>query len=133
MIDIDGALFTPIASAVREAYPGAFVSSEYVARPPAFPAVSIEVTSNVALRDTQTSGSMENDAEVVCEVNVYSNREKGKKAEARAIISLIDGLMPLNFTRSYYGTIPNLNDATIYRMTARYRAIVSKDLVVYRR
>ena len=134
MIDCEAMVFTPIAAAVRTAHPGCYVSGEYVAKPPAFPYISIEETSNTVTRETQSSSVMEHDADVTYEVNVYSNREKGKKAEAKAIIALIDGmLLEMGFTRSYLGAVPNINDATVYRMTGRYRAIVSKDFVIYRR
>jgi hypothetical protein len=68
------------------------------------------------------------------EVNVYSNKKSGKKSECKKIISIIDEEMSaLGFTRIMLQPIPNMDDATKYRMTARYRAVVSKDKVIYRR
>jgi len=134
MIDIESELFTLIAETVRGAYPDAFVSQEYVARPARFPAVSIRESSNTANRSTQTSSQTENHADVMYEVNVYSNRAEGKKAECKAIIALIDEQFGFyGFTRSFLNAIPNLNEATVYRMTARYTATVSADKTIYRR
>lgn len=57
------------------------------------------------------------------EINVYSNKVGTKKSEAKAIMQLIDGMMyERNFTRIALTPVPNLEDATIYRLTARYRA-----------
>ena len=65
---------------------------------------------------------------------MYSNKQSGKKAECKAIIALIDKRMEaLGFTRTLLNPVPNEEDATVYRMVARYRAIVSKNKVIYRR
>ena len=133
MIDIEQDVYNVIAPVIREQYPKAFVTGEYVPAPVQFPAVSIVEMDNTALTATQDSASLENDVSVMYEVNVYSNRITGKKAECKAIAALIDEqFMLLGFTRSFLNPIPNLNDATIYRMTGRYRAVVSDDQVIYR-
>jgi hypothetical protein len=68
------------------------------------------------------------------EVNVYSNKTKGKKSECKAIAALIDNeLATLGFSRTMLQPIPNMDDATIYRMTGRYTAVISKDKKLYRR
>jgi hypothetical protein len=68
------------------------------------------------------------------ELNVYSNKNKGKKAECKAIAALIDSeLARLGFTRTMLNPIPNMDSATIYRMIGRYTAKVSKENVIYRR
>ena len=68
------------------------------------------------------------------ELNVYSNKTKGKKAECKAIAALVDSeLARLGFTRTMLNPIPNMDDATIYRMLGRYTAKVSKENVIYRR
>jgi hypothetical protein len=46
----------------------------------------------------------------------------GKKAQAKAIIALIDQVLAqYRFIRTFCNPTQNMNDATIYRMTARYR------------
>ena len=134
MISCEELIFTPIATSIRASYSGAYVVGEILNAPATFPAVSIVEMDNTALRTTQDSGSNENDVEVMYEVNVYSNKVKGKKAETKAIIALIDGWFTNHgFTRMFCQPIQNLDDATIYRMVARYRAIISKDFAIYRR
>ncbi len=70
---------------------------------------------------------------VMYEVQVYTNKQNGKKAQAKAIMQVIDTLLTrYGFTRTFMQPIPNMNDATIFRMVARYSAAVI-DNVIYRR
>lgn len=134
MIDIESEVFNTISEKVREQYPEIFMTGEYVKSPSSFPCVSLIETDNQIYRNTRTSGCIENHAQVVYEVNVYSNKQRGKKAECKEILGFIDKqLEALGFTRTLMTPVPNEVDATIYRMVARYRAIVSKENVIYRR
>lgn len=123
MIDIETDVFSPIAQAIKAEFPGAFVTGEYVKAPAAFPHVSIVESDNyMTVRHLDTADS-ERFSTLMYEVNVYSNKATGKKSECKSIMALIDNLMyGLNFTRLSMAPIPNLEDATIYRITARYRA-----------
>jgi len=93
-----------------------------VAQPPKFPAVSVvEMDNNVDER-AMDNGNIENAVNVMYQVDVFSNLNKGKKAQAKAIIALIDEVLSQHrFVRTFCNPIQNMNDATIYRMTARYR------------
>ena len=58
----------------------------------------------------------------------FPNKATGKKSECKAIIKIIDNIMlSLGFDRPFLNPIPNQEDATIYRMKARYVAVVSKE------
>ena len=134
MINVENEIFSKVAESVRKAYPSVFISGEYVRTPSKFPFVSLIEMSNTAYDRTQTSGSLENHASLMYEVNVYSNKTSGKKSECKAIASLIDNeLAALGFSRTMLQPIPNMDDATIYRMTGRYTAVISKDKKLYRR
>jgi hypothetical protein len=134
VIDCENEIFSKIAESVRKTYPSVFMSGEYVRTPSKFPFVSLIEMSNTAYDRTQTNGSLENHVSVMYEVNVYSNKKSGKKSECKAIAALIDNeFAALGFTRSMLQPIPNMDDATIYRMTGRYTAVISKDKVIYRR
>ena len=134
MINIENEIFDVVYNAISNEYPDAFVVSEYVKSPPRFPSVSIVEIDNTAYDRTQSSGSLENHADVTYEVNIYSNKTSGKKSECKAIASLIDNeFATLGFSRTMLQPIPNVDDATIYRMTGRYRGVVSKKHVIYRR
>ena len=134
MINIEVDVFDIVSKKVREKHPDIYMSGEYVKSPPSFPATSLVEMDNSNYTSTQTSCENENHATVLYEVNTYSNKTKGKKTECKAIITLIDNeMMNLGFTRIMLQPIPNMDDATIYRMVARYKAVVSKDKTIYRR
>lgn len=134
MIDIESEVFSVVSNAVKRKYPDGYVSGEYVKTPPMFPAALIVEMDNTVYEKTQTSDSVENHSTLMYEVDVFSNKKSGKKSECKAIASLIDNEMAaLGFSRMMLQPIPNMDDATIYRMTGRYRAVVSKDKMIYRR
>ena len=134
MIDAENEIFDEVSEKVREKFPGIFMTGEYVKSPPNFPCVSLVEIDNATFRKTQTTESQENHVALVYELNVYSNKTKGKKAECKAIVALVDELMMgLNFTRTMLEPVPNQDNATIYRMLGRYRAVVSKNKTIYRR
>jgi len=134
MIDIENPIFGIISSALRAEFDPIFVYGEYVKAPASFPAVSIEERGNSAYQRTQDSGSLENHASLMYEVNVYSNKKTGKKSQCKEIFKIIDNeFQKLGFTRILKEPIPNLESATIYRMIGRYTAVVSADERIYRR
>lgn len=134
MIDLESPLFTEIAVALRSAYPGITVYGEYVPAPAGLPSVSIVEMDNSTFLPTWSNRATEQYALVMYEVNVYSNRNTGKKAQAKAIMDTIDTMLQeYGFERITVTPVQNMNDATIYRMVGRYRAVVSDDLTVYRR
>lgn len=134
MIDIENEVFTIVAKKVREQYPKIYITGEYVKSPPSFPCVSLIETDNQVYRNTRDSGRIENHAQVLYEMNVYSNKTSGKKSECKAIANLIDSVLEtLGFTRTLLSQIPNEEDSTVYRVTGRYRAVVSQDKVIFRR
>lgn len=134
MIDVENEVFNSVATDVRAKYPDIRMVGEYVKIPSEFPCVSLVEVDNQSYQRTEDSGSSENHVSVMYEVNGYSNTTVGKKAECKAIMTLIDKrMMALGFARIMLQPIPNLDDATIYRMVARYSAVISKDKVIYRR
>ena len=123
MIDCENQIYTPIAQALREAYQGISVTGEYVRSPSKFPHVSIVENDNYMTVRHLDSSDEEKFSTIMYEVNVYSNKASGKKSEAKAIMGLVDHMMyARNFTRIAMNPVPNLEDSTIYRITARYRA-----------
>ena len=133
MIDIENEVFTRIARAIRAAAPDTYVTGEYRRAPARFPCVSIEEANNHPLRRTQSSSSMENHAMVMYEVNIYSNLKTGRKTECRALAKVIDdAFAAMGFDRVMLNPIPNLEDATIYRIVARYEAVADAKNTIYR-
>ena len=134
MINIESAVFNRVAMRVREVFSDIYITGEYVKSPPSFPAASLVEMDNSTRVETIDSGSNENHANVMYEVNVYSNKATGKKSECREILGLIDEeMLSMGFSRSTLTPVPNENDSTIYRMVGRYRATVSSDHTIFRR
>ena len=134
MIDLESPLLTEIAGVLRSTYKGITVYGEYVPAPAGFPSVSFVEMDNATYLPARTNRPVEQYAEVMYEVNVYSNLSRGKKDQAKAIMDTIDTMLQqYGFERITVQPIQNMNDATIYRMVGRYRAVVSDDLIIYRR
>lgn len=134
MINVENEIFNDVATVVRGKYPNVNMTGEYVKSPSSFPHVSLVEMDNSVLTSTQTSTEYENHATLMYEANVYSNKNTGKKTECKEIMATLDERMLANgFTRTMLQPIPNMDDATIYRITARYTAIISKDKMIYRR
>lgn len=120
MIDCENEVYTRIAEVLRDKFPGINLSGEYVNAPSVFPHVSITQSDNSVIPD-KTTGTAEM-AQVMFEVNVYSNKTSGKKTECKAIVKQIDKILfSMNFRRMAMTPVPNMEDATIYRIVARYR------------
>lgn len=133
MIDIEPEVFTANAKRLRDEFPGITILGESLLVPAAFPAVTIEEADNYSVRATQDSGSNENHARLMYEINVFSNVKNGKKkTQCKEIFCVIDEVMSgLGFTRTMSNPVP-MGDSTIYRMVGRYSAIVSKENYIYR-
>ncbi len=134
MIDIETQVFSRIASKLREDNPEMFVSGEYVKAPAVFPTVTVEEKANSAYQRTQDSGSLENHVSLMYEVNVYSNKQVGRKTQCKELFKIIDHeFQEMGFTRIMKEPVPNLEDGTIYRMIGRYTAVVSTGGIIFRR
>lgn len=132
MINAENDIYDTVSDELRDIYgQKIFLSGEYFDTPAKFPAVSvIEIDNSVYSRMTTTT--IENAAKITYEVNVFSNKVGYKKFEAKEIMGVIDRVMAsMNFTRIMMSPVSNIQDASIYRLTARYKAVIDKDLWLY--
>lgn len=133
MIDVENEVYTRVAEMLRVQFPGINTASEYVKSPPAFPHVSITQSDNYPIAEREDSSDKENMVQVMFEINVYSNKSSGKKTECKKIMNAINDLLTsMNFRRLAMTPVPNMEDATIYRITARYR-VATDGKYFYRR
>lgn len=131
MIDIESILFSDIADDLRAQYPGIFVAGEATASPASFPAVTIVEADNSVYQRMRTT-RIENAVRLMYEVNIYSNKIGYKKSEAKEILETIDGeFSRLGFTRTACNPVSNLQDASIYRILARYEAVADRNYMIY--
>jgi hypothetical protein len=133
VIDIENRIFNEIYNAVIAEYPNAKIESTLNLDPAEFPFVSVAETDNSTLTSTIDSNSYENHATLAYDVNVYSNKRAGRKAEAKAIFNIVDNvLIEWGFARLLVNPYTQ-DDSTKYRIMARYGAVVSKNGIIYRR
>ena len=131
MIDCENEVYTRIARVLRDKFPGINIAGEYVNAPSSFPHVSITQSDNSVVSE-QMTGSAEM-AQVMFEINIYSNKADGRKTECKSIAKVIDDVMfKMNFKRMALTPSPNMEDATIYRIVARYR-VMTDGKYFYRR
>lgn len=134
MIDFNNEVFTTVAKAVRDNHVGTTVVGEYTRKPSKMPAVTLDEISNVMVDWLEDSSNEENFAGVVYRLRVLSNKQNGKKTEARAIFATADAEMRrIGFRRVTYTTTPEIYDSTVYEITATYEGVISASGYVYKR
>ena len=134
MIDIESQIFTAQYNRLNEVFEGQNLTIESLTNlyPTTFPYVSIEMTDNFSFLSTRTNSSNENYAEIVFEVNVFTDGSK-KKQDGKKIFNEVDATFnEYGFTRYSFNPIL-LNNGSILRMFGRYRAVVSKDNIIFKR
>lgn len=133
MIDIETQVFNKVATPLRAQFNPIYIIGEPVKTPPAWPAVTMYEIDNSTYVATMTNAVDENHASITIEFNIYSNKIIGKKTECKNISKAVDTIMQrLGFRRVSHNQIPNLDDATIFRINSRYKAVVSKEEVIYK-
>lgn len=126
MIDVENLVVDTITKAVQTEYSGVYVTSEYTNSPSSFPCVSVVEADNYTYKKTQDDCLKEHHAQVMYEVNVFSNKAKGARTEAKKIMNLVDDTFQnIKFTRTFKNEVPN-HDKTIFRIVARFEAIIAK-------
>ena len=131
MIDKSSEIFNAVATDLRSLYPGIKVVGEYVATPTVFPTVTLDEIQNIPVH--LDSASENKFAEVVYRVQVFSNSQEGKRAQARSIYGALDAKMQaLGLLAVSYSTTPAIYNSEIYSITATYRGVIDRDGVIYR-
>ena len=134
MIDFENEIFTAVATAVRSAHPGITIKSEYVRSPASFPTVSLSEVDNINVDSLMDSSGAEKYAGLGYRLQVFSNKEGGKKTEAKAIFKTADEILcGMGFRRRTYSTTPEIYYSTIFSIMATYEAIADANGVLYNR
>lgn len=125
MIDKENEVYTRVREAVLAEFPTVAMDSSYQPIPSGFPHVSLYQSDSftpTALQDNQLVPKYE---VVTFEAQVYSNNKSNRKQECKAIMNTVcDTMSLMNFRRLVLTPVPNLNDSSIYRLTARFEAVV---------
>lgn len=131
MIDFSNEIFSAVAESLRSAFEGIIVKGEYVDIPSQFPTVTIDEIKNIPF---SVDGAREHKyANVTYRVQVFSNKEDGKRAEARKIYKQVDEILrQYNLLCDAFTTTPTIYNAEVYSITATHSGVVSRDGVFYR-
>jgi hypothetical protein len=133
LIDFENEIYTRVVERVQALHSDVEFSGVDERLPSKFPFVSLVEADNTTRTDTIDSASFENHVNVMYQVNVYSNKSGGRKSECRAILATIDEtFVRMGFARTMRNPV-SMDDATIYRMVARYTAAIDKNGKIYRR
>ena len=118
MIDCQDEIYDKISEKLKGK---ANVSNEYINNPSNFPYVSVVQSDNsIILNKTTCITEM---AQVMFEINVYSNEQNGRKTMCENIMKIIDNIFfSMNFRRMSMTPVPNMENSKVYRIVARYRA-----------
>ena len=131
MIDFSNEIFSTVAESLRSAFEGITVLGEYVDVPSRFPTVTIDEVRNVPF--SVDAAKLNKYASVTYRVQVFSNKENGKRAEAREIYKCVDEtLQQYNLMCESFATTPTIYNAEVYSITATHGGVVSADGVFYR-
>lgn len=132
MIDYFNSIYTAVAKELRKRVPSILVTSEIddssVKR---FPCVQIEENSNLPVHIDSAGRSKY--AAVSLRARVYSNKNPGRKAEARFIIGIVDSVLePLKIYRKSFAPLNGLYNNSVYRIDCSYGATIGEDGMIYR-
>ena len=126
MIDIENIVIDKVIEELTNNFENITVSSEETKVPASFPAIMILEKANSVYLDSRDE-NIENHANIMIQADIYDNDVANKKSNCKAIATHLDIVMQsMGFTRTMLEPIANLEDATIYRITTRYTAVVSK-------
>ena len=133
MIQKRNEVFTRVKEAVVAEFSSVNVSSEYIVSPKTLPHVSIEMSDCFTPKELETQSLTEQYSAMTFTVNVYSNKASGKMEECYGIMDVVDTAMrSMNARRLSLSPVPNLENASLGRLTARYQVLADQD-TFYRR
>ena len=143
MIDYENKILTIIYNAAMAHDDKIYVTTESDIAPASFPCVYVEFVDNYTPAEFRISSRKENYSAVTVDVEVYSNKPSGKRAEAKSILSAIDSVLNLegfrrttmnytDLTDNRNSSVSNRNQA-IVRLLGRYEVIVDADGNFYSR
>lgn len=118
-------IFNRVAERLLIEYENIFVSSEYVPIPPSFPAVSIEITDSYPEKEGISLSFDDEQERYMITVNAYSDLAENKTEQVRSILRTVTNEMKqMFFIKTTQIPVPNAQDKSIYRESARYTRII---------
>lgn len=121
MINKNNEVYEKVSTALRNKYSSIYVIGASITdTPPKFPAVSIRQVNNRINSNYSTFDKTENVVVEHYQVEVYSNLETGKEAQALEVTEAISDVMcELGYIRTFCEPVANM-DTTLARRISRY-------------
>ena len=130
MIDIHNQVYTRLFDCLSDV---CVVESEYTVTPSKYPCVTVDESSNRDVTWTFDSSEKKKFARVVYTIQIFSNKEGGRKQEARKIFGMVGDLMwDMGFSQTAFATRPQVYNSSTYCIAAQYTAIVREDGAIFR-
>lgn len=137
MIDIETQITNDLYGVITTAFPGTEIGTIADPTKISYPYVNIVVTDSAPTYRFVNSARVEKFRDITIEIEVYTNAVSGRKALAKSIMAVIDaemramgatgaGMNPLDLTNP-------VDNSTVFRLFARYRATVDDNGILYSR
>ena len=137
MIDvfaIEQEIQTLVFNGVLADYENCVITNATIAAPSKFPCLGVVLSDNGTTQSMRDSSGEDNYHDITIRVDVWSNLTNGKQAEAEGIMNIVRGVvLPLNFRQVSCRPTSDINNATVYRLTAEFTATVDADNNIYYR
>lgn len=128
MIDKENEVFTRVREQILASFPDAAVDSSYQPVPSGFPHVSLYQSDAFTPPETIDSAVLPKYQSITFMVQVYSNKQNGRKQECKKIMNIIaDTMAWMNFRMIVLTPVQNINDSSIYRLTAQFEGMADAD------
>ena len=122
MIDVFNLVFTKVYDDINYHFEDVDVKDEYIDESAHFPCVTVTQDSNTDYQKMMIN-IFSNYSKILITVNIYTNSNT-KKTDAKKLLQQVDDTMHrCKFICTYCSNTPNV-DRSIYRITARYEAVV---------
>lgn len=137
MIDFETQIINDLYNKIIAVFPNATVGTIVDPTKITFPYVNIIVSDSAPTYRFVNSSRVEKYRDITIEVEVYSNLVTGRKAQAKAIMGLVDSeLLAMGATGTSLNPLELTNpvdNSTVFRYFARYRATVDENGTFYSR
>jgi len=132
MIEIENEIYSGLSTLLKTSDPTISTGNMYVNTKKNKPFVSLEEIDQYNDSNSEDSSHTEKYAFTVFEANIYTDGHM-RKSKAKKILTVVDDyIRGLGFERLSMTPMQSNNEVS-YRIVARYRGLVSKNKIIYRR
>jgi hypothetical protein len=131
MIAFFNPTYSTVSTATKAAHTGLKTGRKMPPTKPEYPLMLMFPIQNSQYERSMDSSSSENHVNAGIQIEVYSNKVSGAEAECESIMTTADEQMrTIGYWRNFCDFVPTA-DSSQTRLIARYRAVISKEGLVY--